>query len=180
MGSREPSAARAKKGASLSVILGTLLVPLSAFAASTVVESTATPNSSTRAEASPLQSSVVTQPDFTSADLETACGDAGLAMVAAETAGSIGELQQAALDALRGICSEQGMPLPSPATTQAVVSTAAQPASSPARPIDEVVVASDDDDRGDDHDRHGDDDHDHDEDDDDDQNDDEHDGEDHD
>ncbi|HEX2404115.1 MAG TPA: hypothetical protein VHM29_05375, partial [Acidimicrobiia bacterium] len=81
----------------MSVILGTLLVPLSAFAASTVVESTATPDRLTGAESSPVPNSVVTQPGSTSADLETACGDAGLAMVVAEAAGSISELQQAAL-----------------------------------------------------------------------------------
>ena len=81
-------------------------------------------------------------------------------MVAGEAAGSLGELQQAALDALRGVCSEQGMPLPSPMTTEAAVSNVAQPAPSPAPRIDQVAVAPDDDDQRDDHGRHGDEDHD--------------------
>jgi hypothetical protein len=163
MAAGQPSS-RAKQGATLSVILGTLLVPLSAFAASTIVESTTVSGSSIGAEPSPVADTVVTEPGSTAADLETACGEAGLAMVAAEAAGSIGELQQAALDALRGVCAEQGMPLPSPPTTQTVVSTVAEPgASPPAPPIDQVMVASDDDDHGDDH---GDDDGDDDDDDD--------------
>ncbi len=115
MASREPSA-RAKKSVSLSVILGTLLVPLSAFAASNLVESTAAPGTSITAAASPVAETVVTEPASPARDLETACGEAGLAMVAAEAAGSMDDLQQAALDALRGVCAEQGTPLPTPPT----------------------------------------------------------------
>jgi hypothetical protein len=165
MASREPSA-RAKKSVSLSVILGTLLVPLSAFAASNLVESTAAPGTSITAAASPVTETVVTEPGSPARDLETACGEAGLAMVAAEAAGSIGDLQQAALDALRGVCAEQGTPLPTPPTTQTVVSTAVPAPSASAPAIDQVGVALDDTDHGDDHGGHGDDDHDGDGDDD--------------
>ena len=99
----------------------------------------------------------VTAAPSTGADLETACGVAGLAMVAAETAGTISQLQQAALDALRGICAEQGMPLPAPAALQPVATEPAPP--SPAPTGEQVVVASEDDDH---HGRHGGDDEDED------------------
>ena len=134
------------------MILGTLLVPLSAFAAANVVESTAAPSTSITAAASPAGETVLTEPASPARDLETACGEAGLAMVAAEAVGSIDDLQQAALDALRGVCAEQGTPLPTPPTADEAPS-----ASAPA--IDQAVVAFDDTDHGDDHGGHGDDDH---------------------
>ena len=46
-----------------------------------------------------------TRPLSIGSDLETACGEAGLAMVAAESDELISQVQQAALDALRGICA---------------------------------------------------------------------------
>jgi hypothetical protein len=86
--------------------------------------------------------------------------------VAAEAAGTISAIQQAALDALRGICAEQGMPLPAPPNPQSAGTVVTQPASEPPAPaIEQVVVATDDeDDDGrherddedeDDHGRHG-------------------------
>jgi ribonuclease E len=48
------------------------------------------------------------------ADIATACGPEGAQLVAAEAAGELNELQQAALDALRPICEEAGMPLSGP------------------------------------------------------------------
>ncbi|HEX2404233.1 MAG TPA: hypothetical protein VHM29_05980 [Acidimicrobiia bacterium] len=142
----------------MSVILGTLLVPLSAFAASTIVESTGPSDSSIGGEPSPVADTAITESGALATDLEAACGEAGLAMVAEEAAGSIGGLQQAALDALRGVCAEQEMPLPTPPTTHQVVSTAA-PASPPVPSIDQAVASGDDD-----HGRHGGDDHDDDDD----------------
>ena len=88
----------------------------------------------------------VTANPSTGADLETACSEDGLAMVAAETAGTISQLQQAALDALRGICVEQGMPLPAPAAPQPVATQPTAPTGEP------VLVASEDDGH---HGRHG-------------------------
>ena len=158
------SSPHAKRGASLSVMLGTLLVPLSAYAASTLVDSSGLAESVTSTESSPPVTEVTVTADSTAADLETACGEAGLAMVAAETAGSISELQQAALDALRGICAEQGISLPGPAAIQPLDTSVDQPTSPPPAPTSEqVVVASDDDhsrhggdqDDDDDHGRHG-------------------------
>jgi hypothetical protein len=46
------------------------------------------------------------------ADLTAACGPAGMELVALEQVGAISAVQQAALDALRGICEQEGIPLP--------------------------------------------------------------------
>ena len=47
-------------------------------------------------------------------DLAAACGPDGLDLVAAEEAGTATDLELAALDALRDVCTEAGMPLPDP------------------------------------------------------------------
>jgi hypothetical protein len=146
---------RSKKSVSLSVIVGTLLVPLSAYAASSLVETSGAAESVTAPETSPVVESAANAAPSIAADLETACGPAGLAMVDAEKAGTISQLQQSALDALRGICTEQGMPLPTPPMPQPV----AQPAAPPTAPASgQALVASEDDDH---HGRHGGDDDDH-------------------
>ncbi len=156
------SSPRPKKSVSLSVVLGTLLVPLSAYAASSLVETSGVSESVTAPETSPVVEPAVTAAPPSGADLETACGEAGLAMVAAETAGTLSQLQQAALDALRGICAEQGTPLPAPSAPQAAAIPATPP--TPAPVGEQVVVASEeehhgrhggDDDDEDDHRRHG-------------------------
>jgi len=161
------SSPRSKKSVSVSVMLGTLLVPLSAYAASSLVDTSDVAESVTAPETSPVGKPAVTATPSTGADLETACGEAGLAMVAAETAGNISQLQRAALDALRGICAEQGMQLPAPAVPQPVANKPTPPP--PAPTGEQVVVASEDhdhhgrhrgDDEEDDHGRHGGDDHD--------------------
>ncbi len=155
------STPRAKRSVALSVILGTLLVPLSAYAASALFDAENVAGSAIAADSSPTAETAVISPPTVAADLGTACGEAGLAMVATETAGTISELQQAALDALRGICAEHGIPLPAP-EPEPVVASAPQP-SPPAG--EQVVVPSDDDHHGrhggdddDDDSRHGDDD----------------------
>ena len=150
------SSPRSKKSVSLSVMLGTLLVPLSAYAASSLVETSGVAESVTAPETPVVVSAANTAPS-TGTDLETACGEAGLAMVAAETDGTISQLQQAALDALRGICAEQGMPLPAPPAPQPVATQATPPP--PAPTGEQGVVASEDHDH---HDRHGGDDEDED------------------
>lgn len=56
---------------------------------------------------------VVPNPVFDlEADLADACGPAGLALVAQESEGTISPLQQGALDALRDVCADEGLPLP--------------------------------------------------------------------
>jgi hypothetical protein len=133
------SSPRSKKSVSLSVMLGTLLVPLSAYAASSLVETSGVAESVTAPETPVVVSAANTAPS-TGTDLETACGEAGLA-----------------LDALRGICAEQGMPLPAPPAPQPVATQATPPP--PAPTGEQGVVASEDHDH---HDRHGGDDEDED------------------
>lgn len=115
-----------RQGLSASVALGTLLIPLSAFAASMMVRNDApveppTSVSSTVVD-SPIEAVFDTQ-TATAADLVAACGEAGLRLVDTEADGSITGIQQAALDALREICSEQGMPLPGKPIPEPIVQT---------------------------------------------------------
>ncbi|HSJ84438.1 MAG TPA: hypothetical protein VLA91_11540 [Acidimicrobiia bacterium] len=128
MGRPERSPAGAKRSVSISVLVGLVLVPLSAYAA-TILVGDRTPAESEASIPAPVATSAIVT-DFatqtaSAADLEAACGDAGLGMVSAETSGSIGGIEQAALDALREICAQEGMPLPgkavSPPITQTVV-----------------------------------------------------------
>jgi hypothetical protein len=120
-----------KNNLSLSMILGTLLVPVSAVAAiwltdpgqpaqaETVLSTTTTaaPAASTAAQVS------FTDSGATEADLRAACGYVGMTLVDAERDGSISDVQQAALDALRDICDEQGLSLPAPPTPDEQVQT---------------------------------------------------------
>jgi hypothetical protein len=101
------SSPRPKKSVSLSVMLGTFLVPLSAYAASSLVETSGVAESVTAPDTPVVESAANTAPSI-GADLETACGEAGLAMVAAESDGTISQVQQAALDALRGSAPSRG------------------------------------------------------------------------
>ncbi len=101
----------------LSVILGTLLVPISAVGAVVLTghaeEVSSEAASSTTAAVDGTVAQVVYSDVQASADdLAYACGEGGLWVVDAERSGNITELQQSALDALRGICDAQGMPLP--------------------------------------------------------------------
>ena len=69
----------------------------------------------------PTTSTTVDLDTESAADLTSACGDDGLALVAAEADGSITEIQQAALDALRPLCEEAGLALPAPTAPDPVV-----------------------------------------------------------
>ena len=123
-----------RKGLSVSVALGTLLIPLTAFAASALV------GDGMAAEPVTTVGSAVfaTQADpgsdgqaATAADLVAACGQAGLDLVDGEANGSITELQQSALDALREICAQQGMPLPGKPVPEPIVQTVVSASSAP-------------------------------------------------
>lgn len=129
----------------ISLILGLLLIPVSAVAAVALIsqeEDPAAAQEETIEAASPIpettieaitttitapaasETLVVTEsPTVTSADLAIACGDEGLQLVEREANGSIDELEQAALDALRQICEEEGIPLPGPPEPAPVVRT---------------------------------------------------------
>lgn len=129
----------------LSLILGLLLIPASAVAALALVDRTETDDDALpEASAEPLSTvttvvaaNAAAEPDA-EADLALACGDEGWALVEREVDGSINGLEQAALDALRGICESAGLPLagpPAPApVVQTVRVTTPAPSASPAEP----------------------------------------------
>ena len=126
------------KGLSVSVALGTLLIPLTAFAASVMVgdgmaADPVTPVSSTVVA---TQTPVFQGQPAIADDLVVACGQAGLDLVAGEANGSITGLQQAALDALREICAQEGIPLPGKPVPEPIVQTVVN--ASPAPPATEA------------------------------------------
>jgi hypothetical protein len=175
MSQRDRNPARAKRTVSTSMVLGLLLVPLSAFAASVLISDRAQTEPEAPAPASASLPTPVTAIDFaiqtaTAADLAAACGETGMGMVAAEMEGSIGDIQQAALDALREICAEQGMPLPGKPAPQSLTQTVVLADSQPASSSDEGAEVGWEVEYDDDHDEDewDDDDHDEDHDDDDD------------
>jgi hypothetical protein len=107
---------------STSLIVGVLLVPLSAVAAFGVVgrsggEAGQIPAVTDNLAPTTLQATldVPATPTVTAApvdrELARACGRDGRKLVALEGSGEISDVQQAALDALRPICNEAGKPL---------------------------------------------------------------------
>jgi hypothetical protein len=175
MGRPERSPAGAKRSVSISVLVGLVLVPVSAYAASVLVgdRTSAEPDTSISAPVATPVADFDTE-TASAADLQAACGDAGLGMIAAEADGTIGDIEQAALDALREICAQQGMPLPGktapPPPAQTVVLTDNGPAPTVGSEVEWEVEYDDDrddDDAGDDWDDDGED-HDDDDDEDDD------------
>jgi hypothetical protein len=106
-------------------LIGLLLVPASALAANALVKST--PAAETAAGPTAGQflklNAAVTDPGpaadapsgaaaLSPADVALACGSEGLALVDKESAGTISELETAALEALRDVCARAGMGLP--------------------------------------------------------------------
>lgn len=116
---------------STSLIIGLLLVPLSAVAAVALVNPDATAESgetvATEVVATTTTSQAIDEyeiPEIASAgDLELACGDEGMELVLKEGEGTITALEQAALDSLRAICEAEGLVLPGPPAPEAVVET---------------------------------------------------------
>ena len=171
----------------ISLILGLLLIPLSAVAATALISSdgeseaddagvivvevpeTTVPTT----EVLEAETVFVTEPPTaTSADLGAACGPEGRELVEREAEGTITDLEQAALDALRQICAGEGLELPGPPAPPPVVRTVSVVDSSSSATTDDTLpddqaVSDDDDQYDDDHneddDRDGDD-HDEDED----------------
>lgn len=166
----------------ISLILGLLLIPLSAVAATALISNddgetgeddaavvvvevpeTTVPTT----EAVTAETVFVTEPPTaTRADLEAACGPEGLELVERELDGAITDLEQAALDSLRQICAEEGLelagpPAPPPVVrTVKVVDTSVTSTTGDTLPDDETV-SDDDGQYDDDHDEE--DDHDEDE-----------------
>jgi hypothetical protein len=130
----------AKRGLSLSILVGTLLVPLTALAAIWLTdpdrgEEPSTPTTNAiPATIVTTQSSSAATIDIT-ADLQAACGPEGMQLVSLEESLAITDVQQAALDALRGVCEQQGIPLPSKPAPEPIVQTVVMPSSATAGPI---------------------------------------------
>ncbi len=162
----------------LSLLIGLLAIPLSAAAGFAIVNGIATrpaePNTTlalpptTTTSTAAAAGAVIVEPVTTSADdLSSACGTDGMTLVGFEAEGTITDIQQAALDALRQICEDAGTPLPGPAAPPPVVRTVQAAANGVSSGPDSVVQS------GEHHDDHEDEDDDH-EDEDDDHEDEEH------
>jgi hypothetical protein len=119
---------------SASLIIGLLLVPLSAVAAvalvspdtpaeaATVAATETTLNETTTTSTTTVETTIA--PEIASAaDLAAACGEQGLSLVDKESGGTISPLEQAALDSLRAICDSEGMGLPGKPAPEPVVET---------------------------------------------------------
>jgi hypothetical protein len=159
MTARDPSRGP-KKTVTLSLVLGALLIPMAAFGASYLVSASNQAPLPDTALVVSTTAAAVPAPEPGAADIALACGEEGMQLVAAEANGTIGDVQQAALDALRDICAAEGIPLPAPAvsagpSTPAVVNAALTTATTSAHTDDDH---NDDHEDDDDHDDDGDDD----------------------
>ena len=113
---------------------GVLAIPALALASSALFASTdpeaeaaddqatGTASAEVAAQQAPSSATVTA----TARDVRRACGRDGQALVDAEAAGTIGAVEQAALDALRPICAAEGRPLAEPPAPEPVVVAAAQ------------------------------------------------------
>lgn len=148
---------RSKTSVPVSVMVGILLVPLSAAASMFLV---APRVEESKAQAATAETSIVEEQATTlETDLTSACGPDGLQLVELERSGQISLVQQAALDALRPICDSNGMALPAPAAPDRTAETVIITASNQPPPAPSASVSDDHDDDHDDDD-HYDDDHD--------------------
>lgn len=151
---RRPRKPRAKQSVPISVFLGLMVVPLAAAASMFLVSPQIEEPAALAAEPAAAEAAVASSPDLIQ-DVLVACGPVATEMIELEKAGSLTALQAAALDALRPICSQEGIPLPEPSgsqTVQAVLTGSTPVASgSPAvRSDDDDDWDDDDDDRDDD------------------------------
>ena len=161
MTSRSPQSSKPRSSMfTVSLILGMLLVPLSAVAAAAVISDSGDAGTEETTEAvmvAEVPEAIVTTtaaetvetvfvtdpPTFTRADLEAACGEQGWELVEREVEGTINELEQAALDSLRQICAEEGLELPGPPAPPPVVRTVA--VADPRRHASTTTTTMDDD-----------------------------------
>ena len=157
-----------------SFLMGLLLVPISAVAAFALVAGETTEpapevaavESTTTTEAEVVETVAVPTTIDPAADLAAACGDDGWTLVAAEADGTITELEQAALDALRPICAEAGMELAGPPAPPPVIRTVTVSSGGDGDDASDAPAGDDDGSRDHEDDDHEDDDHDEDEEDD--------------
>lgn len=170
----------------ISLILGLLLIPLSAVAATALISNDGETDDgeaavtvvdvpettiTTTTEVVVAETVFVTEPPTaTRGDLEAACGEEGFELVEREASETITDLEQAALDALRQICAEEGLELPGPPApppvvrTVKVVDSSASATTDDTVPDDASVSGDDDHDEEDEEDDHDEDDHDEDDD----------------
>jgi len=155
-----------------SVIAGLLLVPASAIAAVAIVTATSgTPAAEAMDETTTTVAQLTTTTVVEALDvlddsgkIEDACTVDAQKLIEHELDGSITDLQAAALDALREVCDQNGMPIagppaPEPVTRVVTVATPA-PASTTTAP-DSTESTYGDDHRGDDDDEYEHEDEDH-------------------
>jgi hypothetical protein len=175
-------AAKRSRAYTPSLVIGLLLVPVSAVAAFALVANQPTdigtePMMPVTTVAAPVAATTAparaATPSPAGPDLAAACGEDGMKLIDAETDGTITDLEQAALDALRPICADAGMELPAPPAPAPVIRTVrvTSEGSGTAAPSDDGRSNDGHDEDDDDHyedDDHEDDDDDHDEDDEDD------------
>jgi hypothetical protein len=109
----------------VSVIVGIVLIPLSAVAAVMLSDKGADTTATTLTTVGASADGTTAAQDISASteDLAYACGEGGLWLVELERDGSITDLQQSALDALRGICSSTGSPLPGKDAPDPIVHT---------------------------------------------------------
>ncbi len=108
---------RAKQSVPVSVFVGIMVVPLAAAASMFLVSPQIDEPAAFAAE--PIDAGTAVVPDLAQ-DLLVACGPVATEMIELEKAGELTTLQAAALDALRPICAQEGLPLPESLDSQTV------------------------------------------------------------
>ena len=117
-----------------SMLAGLFLVPAAAVVAVVLITPAAqgedyfpemtVPRAIAATTSQPRDQAVILEPVSASeADLVAACGTDGMLLVDLEKSGEATDIQQAALDALRQLCDEVGLPLPSPPSPPPIVKT---------------------------------------------------------
>lgn len=139
-----------KGNLTFSMIVGTVLIPLSAMAAIWLTgpadsgeEAAVTTTSIVRVATVPPEA---TAGRVTQADLQTACGPEGMQLASLEEQGTISDVQQAALDALRDLCDQHGIPLPAKPVSEPIVQTVVVPAASTPTTVAATTATTNDDD----------------------------------
>lgn len=148
-----------------SVITGLILVPLSAIAAVALVGVTSRPPAADALDATTsAPTSTTSTIAFTlggpAADIDSACTTDAASLVEGEITETNSELQAAALDALREICAEHGIPIAGPPAPDPVIEVVTIASPSPATTTTTEDVVEDDHEDDDDREDHEDD-HDH-------------------
>ncbi|CAN5821316.1 hypothetical protein BH23ACT4_BH23ACT4_12130 [soil metagenome] len=107
---RRSTPPRAKQSVPISVFLGIMAVPLAAAASMFLVSPQIEESAALAADSAVAESAEASVPDIAQ-DLLVACGPVAMEMIELEKAEGLTTLQSAALDALRPICAQEGMPL---------------------------------------------------------------------